>query len=259
METQDATSVRNPVDISEEYVRKQKRRDILCGDIAGGYRLSDDRSGTAKSRTQRIVEGIFVNKDESATGAIAIQGELVSARNEDHRPARSDRRIEKGVPVLRSHSEKFGAQYGIGELRRDEARAVAGRLEDWRCQSRSHIGGRRADQTLSIDEARRTVGIVQINRYWNDRCANVGDRTTIVVTIVAVLGSFERRSANHSELPRELIEPGGGEARVVEPAVESRDGINPKSRTGRSVAEDAASRVGSARVGGDGGKAERVA
>ena len=138
METQDATLVRIAV-LIEECVGKQKRRDVLGGDIAGDYRLSDDGGGTA-SRKQRIPEGSFVNQYETAAGAIAIQSETVSARNQDHRPARFGRRIEKRVPVLRCYSIKFGAQYGIGELCRDEARTVEGRLEDWRRQSRSHIG-----------------------------------------------------------------------------------------------------------------------
>ena len=73
METQDATLVRIAV-LIEECVGKQKRRDVLRGDIAGGYRLSDDGGGTA-SRKQRIPEGSFVNQYESAAGAIAIQGE----------------------------------------------------------------------------------------------------------------------------------------------------------------------------------------
>src|SRR3974390_3323380 len=265
METQDATLVRVAV-LIEECVGKQKRRDVLRGDIAGAYRLSDDGGGTAQSGKHRVPEGIFVNQYEGAGGAIALQGEAVSARNEDHGPVRSERRLEKRVPVLRSDLVKFGAHYGIGELRRDEARRVTGRLEGWRCQSRRHIGRGRADQTLSIDEARRTVGIAQVNRHWNDRCANASDRTIIVVTIVIVvvttvvaLASFERRSANHPVLPRELIDPIGIEARVVEVAVESRDGINPKNRTGRNVAEDAAGPVGEAHVGGAGVQAERVA
>src|SRR5258706_249939 len=101
--------------------------------------------------------------------------------------------------------------------------------------------------------------IAQINRHRNDRCAKAGDRTIIVATIVVVLASFERRSADHSELPRVLSDPVGVEAWVVEIAVESRDGINPKSRTGRNVADDAASPVGNAHLGGAGIQAERVA
>ncbi len=96
METQDAALFRIAVAI-EECVRKQKRRDILRGDIAGGYRLLTDGK-------QRIVEGTSVNQYESAAGAIAVQGEAVSARNEHHRPARFDRRKEKRVPVVRSRT-----------------------------------------------------------------------------------------------------------------------------------------------------------
>src|SRR5215471_7672122 len=81
----------------------------------------------------------------------------------------------------------------------------------------------------------------------------------IVATIVVVLASFERRSADHSVLPRVLMDPVGVEARFVEVAVESRDGINPESRTGCTVAEDAASPVVKAHVGGAGVQAERVA
>jgi hypothetical protein len=51
------------------------------------------------------------------------------------------------------------------------------------------------------------VGIAQINRHRNDRCANAGDRTIVVVTIVAVLASLERRSADHSELPLQMVKP----------------------------------------------------
>jgi hypothetical protein len=67
------------------------------------------------------------------------------------------------------------------------------------------------------------------------------DWTIIVVTTVVVLASFERRSANHSVLPRVLMDPVGVEARIVEVALKSRNGINPKGRTGRNVPEDAAS------------------
>jgi hypothetical protein len=79
--TQEATIFRIAVDIVD-CVRKQKRRDILRGDIAGGYRLSDDGGGTAKSRTRCVVEGVFVNEYERAVGTIAIQSELVSARKD---------------------------------------------------------------------------------------------------------------------------------------------------------------------------------